>query len=299
MYPILASLGPVTLFGHVFGPLHFYSYGLCLALALGVSITLFARDAGNHIAPKLGQTFEQGFQKTFDLGMWVIICSILGARLFYVIENNNEFSGKFIDNYFVWQPLNFVNLTFPVFGPWKQAFFIWQGGLVFYGGLFGAIIAATIWFQSEKWPFAYSFDLVAPYILLGHAFGRVGCFLNGCCYGLVDHVHGLVFPGAPDAQPHLPTQLWELYGDLALFFLLLWARKWTIKYPWLTFSLYGLTYGTLRLVIEFWRRDWDKRYLIIFNSASQAVSGLIILVSVAMILWIFSRRRKIPSQGVN
>jgi phosphatidylglycerol---prolipoprotein diacylglyceryl transferase len=279
MYPILFSLPDFTLFGHVIHP-RFYSYGLCLAVALGFSIYLFARDAGKYIAPKMKLTYEQGFQKTFDLAVWVIISSILGARLFFVLENHDQFQGA-----------------------WLDAFKIWQGGLVFYGGLFGAIFAAFIWFRNEKWPLDYSFDLVAPYVLLGHAIGRVGCFLNGCCYGNVstihngifDMAHGWVFPGGEDQMPHLPTQLWELYGDLALFFILLWVRRWTIRYSWLTVALYGLTYGTLRYVIEFWRRDWDKKYLVFFNSASQAVSGIIILASVLAILWIvikYSNKKK-------
>jgi phosphatidylglycerol:prolipoprotein diacylglycerol transferase len=246
-----------------------------MALALGFSIYLFARDAGKYIAPKVGITYQQGFQKAFDLGVYVIICSLLGARLFYVWENHSEFEN----------------------GQWLDVFKIWQGGLVFYGGLFGAIAVAWFWFKAEKWPFSFSFDLVAPYILLGHAIGRVGCFLNGCCYGnvaelhsgILDWSHGWIFPGGEDQNPHLPTQLWELAGDLALFFLLLWVRRWTFRTTWLTISLYGLTYGTLRLVIEFWRRDWDKRYLIFFNSASQAVSGIIIFISITAILWILLR----------
>jgi phosphatidylglycerol:prolipoprotein diacylglycerol transferase len=198
----------------------------------------------------------------------VIVRSILGARLFYVLENQDQFRG----------PLWFLD-----------AFKIWEGGLVFYGGLFGGLAAGLWWVRREKWPLSYTFDLVAPYILLGHAIGRVGCFLNGCCYGIVDEHWGMVFPGGEDHLPHLPTQLWELAGDLALFFILLIARRWTLRYSWLTLALYGLTYGLLRYVIEFWRRSWDKKYLILFNSASQAVSGIIVLVSVVVIVWILSR----------
>jgi len=146
---------------------------------------------------------------------------------------------------------------------------------------------------------AFSFDLSAPYILLGHAVGRIGCFLNGCCYGIVDPVHGMVFPGGEDQLPHLPTQLWEMVGDFALFFMLIWARRWTLRYSWLTLALYGLTYGILRFVIEFWRRSWDKRYLFVFNSASQAVSGILILVSIATMAWIFMRPRKVHTNLPN
>ena len=146
----------------------------------------------------------------------------------------------------------------------------------------------------------FAYDLVAPYILLGQAFGRVGCYLNGCCYGIVDATHGVVFPGAGDGLPHLPTQLWELYGDLALFFILLWVRRWTIRYSWMTFALYGLTYGTLRYYLEFWRRSWDKRYLGVFVSVSQALSAMIVVASLATLIWIWKNHRKkqSPSETV-
>src|SRR5262245_25619998 len=119
MYQVLWSLGPVTLFGHSVGPLRFYSYGFCMAVAFAVSIYLFARDAGKHMAPRVGITSEQAFNKTFDLATWVIVFSLIGARLFYVLENHSEFKGQ-----------------------WLEAFAIWHGGLVFYGGLFGALLIA-------------------------------------------------------------------------------------------------------------------------------------------------------------
>ena len=270
MYPRLLTLGPFQFFGHSVGPLYLYSYGFCMALALGFSIYLYARDAGKYIAPKIKISYNQAFQKTFDLGVWVIISSIVGARIFYVLENHDQFTGAM---------------------GWWEACKIWEGGLVYYGGLFGAIAAAYFWVQTQKWPFVYAFDLVIPYISLGQAIGRMGCFLNGCCYGNVSQQYGMVFPGGEDNMPHLPTQLWELVGDLALFFGLLWARKWTIRYPWLTVCLYGFTYGLLRFVIEFWRRSWDKHYLIFFNSASQAVSGILIAAALAGMLAIFWNHR--------
>jgi phosphatidylglycerol:prolipoprotein diacylglycerol transferase len=157
---------------------------------------------------------------------------------------------------------------------------IWEGGLVFYGGLFGGLAAAAIWVRIEKWPVSDGFDLVSPYILLGQAIGRMGCFLNGCCYGVEDDHYGLVFPGGEDNLPHLPTQLWELAGNLVLFFLLIKARKWTLPYRWLNFALYGFTYGLLRFVIEFWRL---KRTSFLFNSVSQEVSGILVILSLGAI----------------
>ena len=275
MYPILLSIGPI----------HFYSYGLCLAVALGLSIYCFARDTGKYIAPKVRLTYAQGFQKAFDLGIYVIISSLVGARIYYVIENHAEFNN----------------------GRWLDAFKIWQGGLVYYGGFFGAMTAAIAWVVREKWPLSYGCDLVAPYILLGQAIGRIGCFLNGCCYGNVadphqgifDWAHGWVFQGGEDQQPHLPTQLWEMGGDFALFFLLLWARRWTIRKPWLSLSLYGLTYGLLRYVIEIWRLPRTVHLLVDFRSASQATSAILMMLSAIAILGIIlkgNRRSTVESK---
>src|SRR5690242_2317023 len=133
MHPILFSFGPFTFFGHEWGPLRFYSYGLCLAVALAFSIYLFARDAGKYLAPPLKSSYDKVFQKTFDLAVWVILSSIVGARVFYVLENHAEFEN----------------------GHWLEAFFIWQGGLVYYGGLFGALAAGIAWVRQEKWPVLY------------------------------------------------------------------------------------------------------------------------------------------------
>jgi len=289
MYPHLLTLGPFQLLGHAFGPFYLYSYGVCMALALGFSIFLFAKDTGKYIAPKVKLSYEQGFQKAFDLGVWVIICSIVGARVFYVWENHDQFSSMAPTTAMLFNQ----SIHIPIPEGWWSALKIQEGGLVFYGGLFGAVVSAIVWFYYAKWPYSYCFDLVAPYICLGQAIGRVGCFLNGCCYGNVDVHYGMIFPGGDDQLPHLPTQLWEMAGDLALFFFLLWIRKRTIRFPWLTISLYAFTYGLLRFVIEFWRRSWDKHYLIFFNSASQAVSGILVAVALVAMGFIFFDNRKV------
>src|SRR5271157_5589156 len=117
MYPILFFLGPFHIFSFTLGPLCFYSYGFCLALGLGLCLFLYGQDVGKYIAPKVKLTYEQGFQKVFDFGIWLTLSSILGARFFYILENHTEFQG----------------------GKWMDVFKIWQGGLVYYGGFFGAL----------------------------------------------------------------------------------------------------------------------------------------------------------------
>jgi phosphatidylglycerol:prolipoprotein diacylglycerol transferase len=230
-----------------------------------------ARDVARLLGPKVGLGSVDAFQKTWDLFAWVIPMSLVGGRIFYVLENHTEFQGQ-----------------------WLDAFKIWQGGLVFYGGLLGAIVAALVWMRSQGWPAVFFFDIAAPYILLGHALGRVGCYLEGCCSGVVDTVHGVVFPGLGDGLPHLPTQLWELYGDVALFLILLAVRKRVLDRPGVSFALYAFTYGLLRYVIEFWRRDGSLHYMGVFLSPSQAVSAIISLVALLYLGWAFSRRTEAP-----
>ncbi len=101
-----------------------------------------------------------------SLAFWMVICGVVGARLFYVVQ---KWSGKFA----VLSPrdmlLEIINVP--------------QGGLVIFGGFFGAAVAFTVFVRKHKLPFLAIADLVAPSMMIGLAFGRIGCLLNGCCYG--------------------------------------------------------------------------------------------------------------------
>jgi phosphatidylglycerol:prolipoprotein diacylglycerol transferase len=266
MHPILFTLPSFQFLSHEWGPFTLNSYGLMMALSFALSLPLLARDTGRLLAPKVGIRASEGFQKTWDMFVWVILSSLFGGRLFYVLENHEEFEGQ-----------------------WLDAFKLWQGGLVFYGGLLGALVAAWLWMRREKWPVVFFFDIAAPYILLGHAIGRVGCYLEGCCAGLVDDRCGVVFPGAGDGLPRLPTQLWEMVGDFLLFLLLLWTRGKVLRRPGVSFALYGLTYGLLRFVIEFWRRDGSVHTLGVFLSPSHALSAFLALAAAGYLVWAYRR----------
>jgi len=274
MHPILFTIHPFTMFGRSFGPFELYTYGLMLALAFAVGLPLLAKDTGRFLAPRVGLTPEQGFNLTFDLFTWVIPFSLVGGRLFFVVENHTEFTGS-----------------------WLEWFYIWEGGLVYYGGLVGAVLAALVWLHKNKWPIPLFLDLAAPYILLGQAFGRVGCYSQGCCGGIVDPVHGVIFPGLGDNLPHLPTQLWELYGDLALFLALFLVRKKLMKHSGVMISLYAVTYGLLRYIIEFWRRDGSKHYLHWFLSPSQAMSFFLVLGGFAVLTWLHFREHRMKNES--
>jgi phosphatidylglycerol:prolipoprotein diacylglycerol transferase len=143
VHPILFSFGAFTFAGHVWGPYNLNTYGLMMAMAFLVSVPLLAHDVAKILGPKVGLSSNEAFQRTVDLFVWIIPASLVGGRLFYVLENHAEFHGQ-----------------------WLDAFKIWQGGLVFYGGLVGAIVAALVWMRSQKWPVVLFLDIAAPYILL-------------------------------------------------------------------------------------------------------------------------------------
>jgi phosphatidylglycerol---prolipoprotein diacylglyceryl transferase len=258
MMPVLLEIGPIKV----------YSYGFFLALSFLVTLPLLARDIGRHLAPRVGMSAAEGFQRTLDLFTLLIPLSIVGARLFYVLENPGSFSGNFLG-----------------------VFALWDGGLVYYGGLFGAVVGAYFWLRRQGWPMPLFYDLAAAWILLGHAIGRVGCWFSGCCYGVVcDPAIGVVFPDT-DGLAHYPTQLWEMGADLVLCATILFLRRWTLSRPWATFAVYGLSYGILRFVLEIWRRGpEDPRFLSAFLSPSQGVSALLVFVSAVVLIRVYRRK---------
>src|SRR4029077_2882507 len=124
---------------------------------------------------------------------------------------------------------------------------------VWYGGLFGAIFFGMLYARWRKWPILVLCDFFAPVAALAHGIGRIGCFFNGCCYGLrTDSIFGVRFPGEPYAN--LPTQLYEAAG---LFFISGFLFYFSSK-PRRTgrvFLVYILFYAVLRFFLEFLRGD--------------------------------------------
>lgn len=128
----------------------------------------------------------------------------------------------------------------------------WQGGLTFYGGLLVATAGALWYCRRRRLDFLAVADLVAPYLLVGQAIGRLGCFLEGCCYGAATGGPlGVRFPGHAFARH--PTQLYEAVVDLALAALLLFALRRPprgARFGWML-----VLYGAARAIIEIWRDD--------------------------------------------
>ena len=218
MHPILFRIGSFTI----------YSYGAMLVVALLVVIQGSAYAVRKFPASLRAISPEQ----VVDCCSCSLLGGILGARLFYVIL------------YWSW------------FAQAPQSILaIWQGGLVWYGGLFGGGLAAWLYIRAQRldgWRVA---DQLVPFLTLGHAIGRLGCFLNGCCYGKpTSSWCGIVFQG--QSVPVLPVQLFESAGLFALFvFLRALQRPSILQRPARLFGVYLVCYATLRFGLEFLRGD--------------------------------------------
>lgn len=201
------------------GPLTVYSYGVMLAVAVVICASLLSRD----IKP-LGITAEE----TYDFIFWVVLLGIAGARVFFI----------------------FLNLSFFMGNP-GEMIMIQKGGLAWQGSLIAGLATALVYIKRKKWPMGKMFDAIAPYAALGQSIGRVGCFLNGCCFGR-EVPWGIYFP-VHDAHLH-PTQLYDSVGLLIIFFVLKKMQKGD-RSPGSIFVLYLMFASAQRFIIEFFRAD--------------------------------------------
>ncbi len=208
------------------GPLYVYSYGLMVAIGFAVATLLAYKHAGD---------FGINKEKIIDLGIVMLVCGIAGARVVYIAMNSH---------YYIRNPLEIINLT--------------RGGLVWYGAFIFGMIAAVWFVRKNKINFWTAADLFAPYIALAQAFGRIGCFLNGCCYGSVAPSYFLldvVFPG--ESVLRYPTQMFSVIALVLIFAVLrIWQKK--SHFNGEIFLAYGILYSIKRFGVEFFRGDYPK-----------------------------------------
>lgn len=153
------------------------------------------------------------------------------------------------------------------------------GGLVFYGGLFGVLFGSYRYSKKHNININNIFEFFTPAIPLFHVFGRIGCFLAGCCYG-VQLKQSITIFGLLTLN-RLPVQLIEASFNAILFIVLLLLKK--TKPNANSFRMYMLSYATFRFIIEFWRGD-DVRGLFWGISTSQLISIAIIIIYFIIIL---------------
>lgn len=241
MYPVLLEFGPFTL----------YTYGVMLVVAFLVSVWRM-RVAARRL-PAEFRVISAG--QLLDFASTALLGGLLGGRLFYIV--------------LYWE--FFAN------APWELVA-IWHGGLVWYGGFLGGIAAAWLYTRITRLDFVRVCDQVIPFVALGHAIGRIGCFLNGCCYGHPTNAWcGILFPG--HHTPVLPTQLFEALGLFLLFLVLRRLQQPAmLRQPGRLLGWYLAGYAGLRFVMEFLRGDqtpwWMGLTLQQFISLAMLILGL-------------------------
>lgn len=263
MHPILFEIPRFHIFDLTIGPIPIRMYGLMIGIGFLLGIFFASRRAA-----------RQGINpdRILDMGVYLLIAAIVGSRLLYVLINLQEFRSNPLD-----------------------AFAIWKGGLVFFGGLLAAVPTGMWYVKKHDLPVWKTADIVAPFIALGHVFGRLGCFFAGCCYGAqcsgdicitFTDPHSL----APLGVPLYPTQLMEAGGEFINFIILNIAWRYR-KYDGQVFWLYPLLYSILRFAVEFYRGDAERGlYFGGLVSTSQIISVLMFAASIFM-LWRLGRMR--------
>jgi phosphatidylglycerol:prolipoprotein diacylglycerol transferase len=253
-----------------FGTFSVHWYGVMVALGFVVGLWTAARRA-----PRSGIAAE----KIVDLGPWLILGAIVGARLLYVAT--------------YWTRL----MREPLFpqAPWTEIFMVQRGGLVYYGGLIGASLACIIYSLAKKLALWKVGDVLAPSIALGYAFGRIGCLLNGCCYGRACELPWAIrFPPGPDTPvgPVHPTQIYDSLLSFGFYLLLVWLYR-RKKFDGQIFACYLVGYAALRSFVEMFRGDYTPEHLHGGLTPAHLVS-IGIFVAGAILLW--TLRRGAPTE---
>ena len=224
-----------------------HSYGVCVALGFLVGLTLATRRAKAEGLPS---------ETISNLGVWLIIAGMLGGKLFHVI--------------FFWND---------VLAGWRfSGVASLREGFVFYGGFIGASVATIVYCRRHQLPLWKVADIFAPSVALGHAFGRLGCFFNGCCYGRAcDLPWAIHFPGHATAVH--PTQLYEVTSNLLIFagLSVCYRHK---RFDGQVWWLYVLSYGVLRFGVEFFRGDYPYHLAGGFT-IGQAIAAVLIVIALA------------------
>ncbi|MBN2373897.1 prolipoprotein diacylglyceryl transferase [bacterium] len=255
MHPILFKIGPLTI----------YTYGLMIAVAFLAAIILAYYEAG-----------REGMEtaRFADLGFFVIISGIIGARALYVLTNPSDY---------IKNPLKII--------------MIWEGGLIFYGGILAAMATSIFLLKKYRLPFWQTMDVLAPSLAIAQAIGRIGCFMAGCCYGRVCNLPWAVTFNNPNTlapmsiQLH-PTQLYHAFANLTVFMILFYILRKNRRFTGQIFCLYLCLYPIGRFLVEFFRGD----SYIYFLGALNFTQGISIIIFLSGIYLYFYRNTSSKSQ---
>jgi phosphatidylglycerol:prolipoprotein diacylglycerol transferase len=291
-------------------PFEVHSYGFLIAVGLLVGVVLAVRR---------GRSVGIETETTLDLTFYAIVVGTLGARLLYVLTHAPLYARLCIGTgvrrstgQWLW------DCTAPLH--------IWQGGLVFLGGAVLAAGTTLLYARRKRLGLGLVADVLVPSVSIAHVFGRLGCFMVGCCYGKPwpGGVHfpptsvaytdllgnGTVLGGAASTDGLHPTQIYEAAGELFIFLALLWLWR-RRRAPGTVALAYAFGYGLLRFAVEIFRGDDVRGFLFqarvpglaralalpatlpLFLSSAQATS--LLLMAAAAVAYALLRRRSQPT----
>ncbi len=218
--------------------------------------------------------------KVMDLFFYIMIAGLVGSRILYIINSVPDFWSD---------PLVIIR--------------VWEGGLVFQGGVIASFFTMIYYLRNQKMSFYKVADVFVPALSIGHAIGRVGCFFAGCCYGKPapdGFFWTLIFPQvqggiAPAGVSLYPTQPMEALGEVIIFLMLVTYRK---KKPFdgAIFLLYLILYSILRSFIEVIRGDLVRGFVIPpYVSVAQGISFVAIVAS--LVTWCILAKKAKKSQA--
>jgi phosphatidylglycerol:prolipoprotein diacylglycerol transferase len=253
----------------IFGGVKVFGYGVMLVLAfLSSTWVAYQRARRERLDPEV----------IADMSFWLFLFGLVGARLFYCFE----YWGGEIKN--VWDVLQY-----------------WKGGVVYYGGIIGGVAAFFVYRWLRPFPLRPYMDVIAPAIAMGTLFGRLGCFLNGCCFGdrcnlpwavsfprnsppwTQQYSAGLIGPDAAGSLPVHPTQLYSAIDALVIF-LLLSAFFPLRRRDGEVIGLLMLVYPVTRFAIEYLRND--EGVFVAGMTISQTISVGLFLAGCAYWAWL-------------
>ncbi len=274
MHPVIFRIGTLPI----------NSYGLMLAISFMLGLWL---------AAKRGERAGVERSSVYDLGIRIMIAAIVGSRLFYVVTHLSEFQGRWLDVIAIWKGLY---------------------GLSMLGGVILAVAVGFYTLWRRKMPVWKLADAVIPSFALGIFITRIGCFLNGCCFGAETSCSiGVSFPdnamayaettGLAQGACLYPTQLYSSLAGLFMLAVLLWADR-RRHFSGFIFCLFLGLYGTVRFGIEEFRFfDHEPNMLFGYSvfagrpgvTDNQLISLLMLLSALILGVWLYSRRTGISS----
>ena len=264
MFPKLFDFGEITILGRNFDAV-LHTYGFLLATGFLVALKVAAiRSKKQNIDANL----------TMDLGLYILVSALLGAKLLLLIVDWPHFQHD----------------------PWA----LMRSGGVFYGGLVAAVLTSIWFFNHHKLPVWKMTDILAPSVALGHAIGRLGCFSAGCCYGkpigqqfagwgvTFTNSYANKIVGVPLNIPLHATQLYESFVEFAIFGFLIYlsSRK---KFDGQIFWSYVALYSSARFIIEFYRGDLQRGLAFGGTVSTSQIIAVVLLVLAVFSLVVLRR----------